>query len=95
MNSFEEFWPYYLREHSHPKNRRLHLIGTSVVHVVLFYVFVTGDIKALWLVPIFGYGFAWTGHFFIEKNKPTTFKHPIWSAIADFRVFYLILFKKF
>lgn len=94
MKSFDEFWPYYQREHAHPKNRRLHFIGMAFVHVVLFYVFVTGHIKALWLVPIFGYSFAWAGHIFIEKNTPASFKHPVWSLIADLRMFYLTVFKK-
>lgn len=95
MKNFDEFWPFYLSEHVHPKNRQLHFIGMSVVHAILFYVFVTGAIQYLWLVPIFGYGFAWAGHFFIEKNRPATFKHPLWSALADFRMFYLTLLKKF
>lgn len=95
MKTFEEFWPFYLKEHSHPLNRRLHFIGTAIVHLILLYVFVTGEIKWLLAIPVFGYAFAWIGHIAIEKNKPTTFKHPLWSLMADFRMFYSILSKKF
>lgn len=94
MKSFDEFWPYYVKEHSHPKNRQMHLIGTAIVHVILFYVFVTGDIQFLWLVPVFAYSFSWGGHLLIEKNSPTTFKHPLWTLLADFKMFYTVIFKK-
>jgi hypothetical protein len=94
MKSFDEFWPFYLREHSHPKNRRLHFVGTLIVHIILFYVFATADFRALWLVPVFGYGFAWGGHFLVEKNRPATLRHPIWSLMGDFKMFYLTLAKK-
>jgi hypothetical protein len=36
---------------------------------------------------VLGYGFAWVGHFFFEKNKPATFKHPLYSLIGDFVMF--------
>jgi hypothetical protein len=94
MKNFDDFWIYYLKKHAHPKNRLFHFYGTGIVHVIFFYVFVTGHIKYLWLGPFFGYSFAWLGHFLIEKNTPTTFGHPIWSAVADIRMFYLMLLKK-
>lgn len=94
MKTFDDFWPSYLREHSNPKNRRLHFVGTLIIHLILFYVFATADFKVLWAVPVIGYGFAWFGHFFIEKNRPATFKHPIWSLMGDFKMFYLMLSKK-
>lgn len=94
MKTFDEFWPFYLKQHANPKNRRLHFIGTAIVHLILFYVFVSGHLAPLWLVPVLGYGFAWAGHLFIEKNRPTTFGYPLWSLLADFRMFYLMLFKK-
>ncbi len=88
MTSFKEFWPFYLQEHSHPLNRRFHFVGTFLVHLVLLYAVASKTWTALWLLPVIGYGFAWVGHFFIEKNKPATFKHPLWSLIGDFKMFY-------
>ncbi|MBO9667191.1 MAG: DUF962 domain-containing protein [Bdellovibrio sp.] len=90
MNSFKEFWPFYLQEHSHPTNRRLHFVGTLLVHFIIIYALVNELWIALWLLPAIGYGFAWVGHFIIEKNRPATFKHPLWSLIGDFKMFYLM-----
>ncbi len=91
MNSFEEFWPYYLREHSKPETRTLHYIGTSLVVLIAAYAVVTGKWRLLLAIPVAGYFFAWVGHFGIEKNKPATFKYPRWSLIADFKMWWLWL----
>ena len=45
-------------------------------------------------MPISGYGFAWISHFFIEKNKPTTFKYPLYSLRGDFLMFWHIILGK-
>jgi hypothetical protein len=37
----------------------------------------------LLLAPFVVYPFAWTGHFFFEKNKPAAFKHPLWAKACD------------
>lgn len=94
MKTFEDFWPFYLKEHSCPKNRRLHFIGTFIIHMILLYVFATAEFKVLLLIPFVGYGFAWAGHYLLEKNRPATFKYPIWSLMGDFKMFYLMLQKK-
>ncbi|MGQ9427292.1 Mpo1-like protein [Gilvimarinus sp. F26214L] len=85
--SFEEFWPFYLREHSKPATRRLHFIGT----LLLFPVVVLGVVQsAYWLLllPVVGYGFAWVAHGLIERNRPATFTYPLWSLLADFKMFF-------
>ena len=94
MKTFKEFWPYYLKEHSNPINRQLHFIGTLIVHLVLVFIISRAEWRLLWIVPVVGYVFAWGGHFIIEKNRPATFKHPIWSLMGDFKMFYLMLFRK-
>lgn len=94
MKSFAEFWPFYLNEHSNPLNRRLHFTGTLLIHIVVLAVLFNRQWQWLWAVPVLGYGFAWVGHFIIEKNRPATFTHPLWSLIGDFKMFYLMLFGK-
>ena len=91
MSSFEEFWPFYLREHSRPATRALHFAGTS--SSVLIVLAAVLSIRPLLLLAgvVFGYAFAWVGHFFVEHNRPATFQHPLWSFRADFRMLRLAL----
>ncbi|KXK69277.1 membrane protein, partial [Pseudomonas monteilii] len=70
FRSFAEFYPYYLGEHSNPTCRRLHFVGTSLVIALLAYTIGSGKWLLLLALPVFGYGFAWVGHFFFEKNRP-------------------------
>jgi hypothetical protein len=86
LHSYDEFFDFYLQQHSNPGNRVLHAVGTTLGIVVVVAAFVTGH---PWYTLLFfpvGYGFAWTGHFLVEKNKPATFGHPFWSFISDFRM---------
>lgn len=83
FNSFAEFYPYYLAEHANRTCRRLHLTGTLLVVALLVYTLATQQWVLLWLLPVLGYGFAWVGHFFFEKNRPATFSHPLYSFIGD------------
>lgn len=80
IQSFEEFWPFYVAEHRDPTCRRLHFIGTSLV------IAMAPNPLAWPLLPVVGYGFAWVGHFAFEKNKPASFKYPLWSLRADFHM---------
>jgi hypothetical protein len=88
MKSFQEFYPFYLREHSTPVCRGFHYVGTTGVIAVVAAVAVSARIHLLALIPVVGYGFAWTGHFVFEKNRPATFKHPLWSLRADFVMYF-------
>ena len=87
--SFREFYPFYLGEHSNRTSRRLHVIGSTGVLVILGLV-VAQVLSPWWLfaVPVCGYGFAWVGHFFFEKNRPATFQYPLWSLMGDWRMFF-------
>ena len=89
--NFADFWPYYLREHSRPRTRALHYVGTSLVVAIALLAAVTGRWALLIALPIAGYGFAWLAHFAVEKNRPATFTYPLWSLAADFRMWWLWL----
>jgi hypothetical protein len=86
--SFREFYPYYLTEHRDRTCRRLHFVGSSLVLALLALV-VLGVFNAWWLLalPVIGYGFAWFGHFRFEKNRPATFKYPLYSFMGDWVMF--------
>lgn len=83
FRSFAEFYPFYLGEHSNRTCRRLHFVGSTAALACLVQLLLTGQWH--WLVAglLCGYGFAWIGHFGFEKNKPASFKRPLWSFMGD------------
>ncbi|AMR67672.1 MULTISPECIES: Mpo1-like protein [Pseudomonadaceae] len=83
FTSFAEFYPYYLQEHSNDVCRRLHYVGSLLVLSILGYALFTQQWLWLLALPFAGYGFAWVGHFVFEKNKPATFKYPLYSFMGD------------
>jgi hypothetical protein len=85
--TFEQFYPFYLSQHANLTNRRLHTLGTTLGIICLVRLIFAFTLMNFLLVPIVGYGFAWVGHFFFEKNKPATFKYPLWSLMGDFRMY--------
>ncbi len=92
FTSLKEFYPFYLTEHSNTTSRTLHFIGTGIVIFVLLSTLLYTHVWwRLALIPLIGYGFAWTGHFFFEKNKPATFQYPFYSLASDFIMFWHLL----
>ena len=87
--SYAEFWPFYLQEHAQPRTRTFHYIGTSLVIAIAPIAIVTMNWLLLLAMPVAGYFFAWVSHAFIERNKPATFIHPLWSLVSDFRMFFM------
>lgn len=89
--TYEEFWPRYLRQHSRPATRRLHVLGTSLALLLLAGALLNG---AWWLALaalVVGYGAAWLSHAFVERNRPETFSRPLWSLLSDLRMTWLYL----
>ena len=89
--SFREFYPFYLGEHSNRHCRRLHVAGSTLVLLVIALAVFTGRWAWLWLAPVAGYGFAWIGHFVFEKNRPATFRHPLYSLMGDWVMYWDVL----
>src|SRR5262245_64862277 len=85
--SFRDFYPYHLSEHRNRTSRPLHVVGTALVLRTVAVAAVSEKGEWLWLLPLVGYGPAWIGHFFFEKNRPATFRHPVYSLAGDFVMF--------
>lgn len=86
--TLKDFYPYYLMEHRDPTCRTLHYIGTSLVIVLLIWSIAQPIWWKFVLLPVVGYSFAWVGHFKFEKNKPATFKYPLFSLASDFKMLF-------
>jgi hypothetical protein len=83
IESFSEFWPFYVRAHTRPRTRLLHAIGSILALLCI----IGGIVYSRWLFAaalLLGYSFAWFSHFFVEHNKPATFGHPFYSLAADY-----------
>ena len=91
IDNYPEFYKFYLTEHSNRTCRLLHVIGTTFVLALFLTAIYHRDYKLFLYIPLVGYGFAWVGHFFFEKNKPATFKYPLWSLKSDFKMYFDIL----
>jgi len=87
FKSFAEFYPFYLGEHRDRTCRRLHFIGTSLALACLLMLLFSGRLQYLLYALLCGYAFAWVGHFFFEKNRPATFKHPFYSLVGDWAMY--------
>ena len=90
MNSYREFWPYYVDQHRRPGTRLLHFIGTTAVIACVLLAILLANPWYLLLGPVVAYGPAWIGHFFVERNRPATFRHPFWSLVGDFHMYGLM-----
>ncbi|MFN0203831.1 MAG: Mpo1-like protein [Bacteroidia bacterium] len=89
--SLSEFYPYYLTEHQDKVCQTLHFVGTIGVLYFLLQVFLTGNAMNILYGLLCGYGFAWLGHFFFEKNKPATFQYSFYSLASDFIMYFHIV----
>jgi hypothetical protein len=90
IESFADFWPYYVRAHAQRRTRALHATG-SVLAVVMVVLAFGVNLWFLAAAPLVGYAFAWYAHFFIEHNKPATFGHPFYSLAADYFMLFLMM----
>lgn len=90
--TYEAFWPFYLSQHQNKVCLSLHFLGTTLA-LLLAAAAVFLNPVFWYFAPVAGYGFAWIGHFFFEKNRPATFQYPLWSLRGDFRLYRLTWIK--
>ncbi len=83
LRNFAEFYPFYLKEHGSRANRRLHFAGMSAALLLAVVAAVMLNPWLLIAVPIAGYGLSWFGHLVFERNRPATFRHPLYSLRGD------------
>lgn len=91
FDSFAAFYPFYLGEHRNRTCRRLHFVGSTLALLLVGAGLVSGRAELLLLALVQGYGFAWVGHFFFEHNRPATFRHPFYSYLGDWKMWWQTL----
>ncbi len=95
IHSFGEFWPYYLDQHRRPQTRLMHFIGSGMALIAILVAILTLNVWYVVAALICGYGFAWYGHVFFEKNRPATWRFPQYSLVADLLLFWIMLTRGF
>jgi hypothetical protein len=86
IQSFREFWPFYLGEHAKRGTRALHLVGSTMGLVIAALAIARRAPRLVILALAAGYAFAWVAHAVIEHNRPATFRYPLWSFLADWKM---------
>jgi hypothetical protein len=91
----QAFWEeVYVPAHRLKITRQLHFVGTTLSFLCVGGFFVTKSKALLACAPLLGYSFSWFSHFVFEKNKPAAFKAPLWSFLADVKMYKLTLLGK-
>ena len=90
-SNFKIFWPEYVRAHSQPETRAIHLLGTVAGWALLIFAIALRHWWWILVALVISYALAWSSHFFVEHNRPATFEHPLWSWWADQKMVALML----
>lgn len=86
FTAYDEFFPFYVGQHSKPATRWFHFVGTHLGVATGLTALALRKPRMLALAPVMTYGIAWFSHFVIEGNKPASFGHPLWSVRGDFQM---------
>lgn len=87
FNTFNEFYSYYLSQHSKMFTKIFHYLAVIYMILIVIYVLQTGKERFLWYIPIGGFGLQAFSHFVFERNTPTFYRHPLYTLLADLRLF--------
>lgn len=94
FENFDDFFMFYLSQHSQTSTRRIHAAGTLLGLAIATKAVIKGPRWQVIALPAFGYGASWFSHFVIEKNKPASWGHPVWSLMGDFKMLAGTLLRK-
>ena len=88
FDSFDDFYPFYLSQHSKRGTRLMHFAGTALGAAIGIKALAIGPRREIIAAPIVSYGCAWLSHFLIEHNKPATWGEPLYSLRGDLTMLY-------
>jgi len=80
--NLQEYYKFYLSLHQDVWCRRLHVLGQFATIAFVTYACMV-NLWLLLLSPFVVYPFAWSGHYFFEKNEPAAFSDPVKAKISD------------
>lgn len=86
IRNYNEFYCFYLTEHRNITSRRLHVLGSVIGGYWIAKAIRHRKTKYVLYGLVPGYACAWIGHFVYEKNKPASFKQPLYSFISHWRM---------
>ncbi len=86
IQNYADFYRFYLTEHRNLMSRRLHVAGSAAGLYFFSKALRRRQPKYFLYGLASGYACAWVGHFVFEKNKPASFKQPLYSFISDWRM---------
>ena len=92
--TLKEYYKHYLTLHQNKTCRLLHFLGQWVTIFFAWFVISNWHWYFLPLIPFVIYPFAWSGHYFFEKNKPAAFSNPLYAKISDWMMFRDIILGK-
>ena len=75
-----------MSQHSRPATRWLHFAGAHLGAVAAAAALVRRQPAGILALPLIGYWVARGSHRAVEKNRPATFAHPLWSVRGDLRM---------
>ncbi|MFN2451187.1 MAG: Mpo1-like protein [Candidatus Dormibacteria bacterium] len=86
FTGYNDFFPHYVAQHSRRATRWVHFAGTHSGAVLAIAGARGRRPGLLAAAPVTAYGAAWLSHALIERNRPATFGHPLWSLRGDLQM---------
>jgi hypothetical protein len=91
IETFQDFWPLYLRAHSSRVSRACHFTGLALSAATAGAMIACGMVFFLVLAVVPALLGAWLGHKLSPRHEHLADEHPDWAARADLKMFGLFL----